>query len=171
VQTWTNAVKFAHHSLCNPKILTLLKAVRKGFLKGCHNLSEKLLLKYLNPSSAMAKGHMKQPRHSIRSTRHHPAPVAQLPPPVLPLFNNIPVYPEPAYGMQPGPNVIVDDIDKSIANIFCFGAFADRNSGILYHDLAGLFPFMSFDGSVCFLYSTIKNPIQSLQSPSSGRTT
>jgi hypothetical protein len=35
VQTRANAVKFAHQSLCNPKISTLLKAVRQGFLKGC----------------------------------------------------------------------------------------------------------------------------------------
>ena len=40
VRTRVNAVKFAHQSLCNPKISTLLKAVRKGFLKGCPNLSE-----------------------------------------------------------------------------------------------------------------------------------
>ena len=40
VKTRTNGAKFAHQLLCNPKILTLLKAVRKGFLKGCPNLSE-----------------------------------------------------------------------------------------------------------------------------------
>ena len=49
VKTRANGVKFAHQSLCNPKISTLLKAVRRGFLKGCPNLSEKLILKYLNP--------------------------------------------------------------------------------------------------------------------------
>jgi hypothetical protein len=69
VRTRVTAVKFAHQSLCNPKISTLLKAVRKGFLKGCPNLSEKLILRYLNPSTATAEGHMKRPRHGIRSTR------------------------------------------------------------------------------------------------------
>jgi hypothetical protein len=68
VQTRANAVKFAHQSLCNPKISTLLKAVRRGFLKRCPNLSETLILKYLNPSLATAKGHMKRPRHGVRST-------------------------------------------------------------------------------------------------------
>jgi hypothetical protein len=149
----------------------LLKAVCKGFLEGGPNLSEKLLLIYLNPRSATAKGHMKQPHHSIQSTHHHPAPMAQPSPPVLPLFDNIPVYPGPAYGTRPGPNVIVDDNDKSIANIFCFGTFADKNSGVIYHDLTGLFPFMSFDRSVIFLYSTTMNPMPSMQSPSSGWTT
>ena len=43
IRTWANAVKFAHQSLCNPKISTLLKATRKGFLKGCPNISEELI--------------------------------------------------------------------------------------------------------------------------------
>ncbi len=46
--------------------------------------------------------------------------------------------------------IISDNDDKSIANIFAFGAFADKNNGIVYHDLTGSFPFMSLDGSVCF---------------------
>jgi hypothetical protein len=49
------------------------------------------------------------------------------------------------------PNLIVDNkIDGSIANVFAFGAFANKNSGIIYHDLTGSFPFMFRDGSVCF---------------------
>ncbi len=120
----------------------------------------------------MAKGHMKQPHHSIQSTRHHTAPVAQLLPPVLPLFDNIPVYPGPAYSAQPGPNAIADNADKSITNIFCFGAFADRNSGIVYHNLTGPFSFMSFDGVVFFvLYhyesnAILANPITGLDNMS-----
>ncbi len=51
----------------------------------------------------------------------------------------------------PGPALINDDTDESIANIFCFGAFADRQSGLVYNNLMGNFPFMSNDGSVCFL--------------------
>ena len=61
VRTRVNAVRFAHQSLGNPKISTLFKAVRRGFLKGCPNMMEKLILKYLNPSPATAKGHMKRP--------------------------------------------------------------------------------------------------------------
>ena len=40
--------------------------------------------------------------------------------------------------------------DDLIANVFCFGAFANKISGVVYNDLAGQFPFMSIDGSVCF---------------------
>jgi hypothetical protein len=46
--------------------------------------------------------------------------------------------------------IINDDKDESCANVFCFGAFADRHSGVVYNDLTGNFPFVSFDGSVCF---------------------
>ncbi len=46
--------------------------------------------------------------------------------------------------------IISKDEEESIANVFVFGAFADKNNGIVYHDLTGLFPFMSLDGSVCF---------------------
>ena len=69
IRNQANGVKFAHQSLCSPPISTLLKAVRKGFLKGCPNMTEKLILKYLNPSPATAKGHMKRARHGIKSTQ------------------------------------------------------------------------------------------------------
>ncbi len=68
IQTGANTVKFAHQSLCNPKISTLLKATRRGCLKGCPNLTKKLIVKYFNPSPATAKGHMKRLRHGIKST-------------------------------------------------------------------------------------------------------
>jgi hypothetical protein len=45
VQMQANAVKFAHQSLCNPKISTQLKATQRGFLKGCPNLTKKLIVK------------------------------------------------------------------------------------------------------------------------------
>jgi hypothetical protein len=49
-----------------------------------------------------------------------------------------------------GPTLITDVDDESIANIFCFGTFADKNTGIVYNDCKGEFPFMSLDGNVCF---------------------
>jgi hypothetical protein len=38
---------------------------------------------------------------------------------------------------------------------------ANRHSGIVYHNLTGSFPFMSFDGSICFfiLYHYESNAI------------
>jgi hypothetical protein len=142
IQTQVNAVKFAHQSLCNSKISTLLKATRRGFLKGCPNLTKKLILKYLNSSPATAKGHMKRPRHGIKSTRPKqprtvvletptiqqapPQPVTQIDAPVLLLANEIPFYPGQAYNALTGPNLIGSDDNESIANIFYFGAFTDK---------------------------------------------
>ena len=147
--------------MCNPKISSLLKALRKGFLKGCPNLSEELVTKYLNPSPATAKGHMKRLKKGIRSTRkkvkakvdnvqHVPIPIPQVTPPVLPRYiEELQPYPGPAYDARlESVNIIPDD--ESIANVFCFGAFADKISGVVYNDLTGNFPFMSIDGSVCF---------------------
>ncbi len=102
---------------------------------------------------------MKCPRHGICSTRpkgptNDNVPLlllTQLAPPVLPIIQEVLVYLGPAYGANMGPNIIVDNDNKSIANVFCFGAFADKNSCIVYHDLTGLFPFISCDSSVCFL--------------------
>jgi hypothetical protein len=47
---------------------------------------------------------------------------------------------------------MIEDADgeKSTANVFCFGAFADKVTGVVYNNLMGKFPFMSLDGSVCF---------------------
>ncbi len=52
--------------------------------------------------------------------------------------------------------------------MFGFGAFADKNNGIVYHDLTGSFPFMSLDGGVNFfvLYHYKTNCI--LASPIAG---
>ncbi len=56
--------------------------------------------------------------------------------------------------VQPFPasnaNVIEDDNTTSDANIFCFAAFADKQSEILYNNLTQTFPFMSLKGNVCF---------------------
>jgi hypothetical protein len=43
VRTRMKAVQFAHQSLGNPRISTLLKAVRRGFLDGCPIISKKLI--------------------------------------------------------------------------------------------------------------------------------
>jgi hypothetical protein len=40
--------------------------------------------------------------------------------------------------------------DKSIVHVFCFGAFTDKISAVVYNNLSGNFPFMAINGSVCF---------------------
>jgi hypothetical protein len=160
IRTRANAVKFSHQSLCNPKISSLMKALRKCYLKGYPNLSEELVTKYLNPSPATAKGHMKRPKKGIRSTQKQVktkgdvnipsihVPMPQAAPHPLPLFVEPIPYNGPAYNARRDANYIPDE--ESIANVFCFGAFADKVSGVVYNDLTGNFPFMLIDGSVCF---------------------
>jgi hypothetical protein len=61
---------------------------------------------------------------------------------------------EPSFHEDPrdhGPSAIVEDDDSSVGNIFCFAAFADKHTGVLYNDLTGSFPYMSLEGNVCFL--------------------
>jgi hypothetical protein len=175
VHTQANTIKFAHQSLGNPKISTWLKATHKGFLKGCPNIFESLILQYLNPSPTTTKGHMKCPHHGIMSTRPKapklkPIPIipnaprqpaAQINPLVLPLFHEVQAYPGPGYGTTTGPNLIGDDDNESIANDFCVEAFADKYNGIVNHDLTVSFPFMPYKESIWFfiLYHYESNSI------------
>ncbi len=48
------------------------------------------------------------------------------------------------------PTFITDVEDKSIVNIFCLGAFANKNTGIVFNDCTRNIPFMSLDGNICF---------------------
>jgi hypothetical protein len=94
---------------------------------------------------------MKRPRHGIKSSCPKPNKLVPLLMPVVPLSVWLPLPNDFVPLAIPGPNVIGDYCNEPIANVFCFGAFADRYSGVVYNDLTGNFSFMSFDGSVCFL--------------------
>ena len=54
--------------------------------------------------------------------------------------------------------------------MFCFGAFADKRTGVVYNDMTGNFPFVSLDGSVCYfiMYHYESNSI--LATPITGLT-
>ncbi len=157
VRTKANSIRFAYQSLCSPKISTLLKAIWRGYLKGCPNLTLHGVTKYLNPSPAMAKGHMKHPRQGIQSTRNPTIVQADASPHLRPpiVVNNTAHQQEPPMPLIPFariPNVIKDDMDNQTdANLFCFAVFADKHIVTLYNDLTGTFPFMSLEGNVCFL--------------------
>jgi hypothetical protein len=130
----------------------------------------------------MAKGLIKRPWHGIRSMqlKNITQPQASLgvaPQPVqLPL--QIPVVPPPIWvplgkpnlatrDAQPAhmPNIINDDCNKSIANVFCYGACADCHLGVVYNDLTGDFPFVLFGGSICYLLMYVYKPNAILATP------
>jgi hypothetical protein len=83
---------------------------------------------------------MKRPKQGIRSTRkmlpkkgdgiiNTPTTIRQEAPIILPMFVESPQYHGPAYGAQSQANIIPDE--ESIANVFCFGAFTDKMSGVV----------------------------------------
>ena len=75
-----------------------------------------------------------------------PVPVI---PPVLPPFD-VAIINDKFCPTIPNPALIHDNTNESIAKKNCFGAFADRQSGIVCNDLTGNFPFMLYNGSICF---------------------
>ena len=92
VRNKANSIQFAHQSLCSPKISTLLKTIHCGHLKGCPNLMAIGIAKYLNPSLATAKGHMKRPKMGIRSTQCKNATTNVTAPTYLPAPMQRPLY-------------------------------------------------------------------------------
>jgi hypothetical protein len=98
---------------------------------------------------------MKHPQHGIKSTRpkHASSKTIQ----ESPLFISVPPpnmaeAQYPAYFPQRAvPTLIDDNCDETIANMFCFGAFAGQHCGVMYNNLMGNFPFMLFDGSIWFV--------------------
>lgn len=159
VHTKANSIKFAHQSFCSPRLSTFLKAIRCEFLKGCPNLSAEGVTRYLNPSPASSKGHMKRPHQGIRSTRPRVVPQQYMQ--QVPQNLHAQVYADnddasstyESNGRVTRPqrtNLIKDDVSSKDGNIFCFGAFADKHTGVVYSDLTGTFPYMSLEGNVCF---------------------
>ena len=145
-QTKANSIRFAHQSLCSPTIPTLRKAIKRGYLKGCPNLTARGVQKYLNPSPATTKGHMKRPRQGIRSTHHAPKADPSIPTlPILPAQTiaasdastvsgtSDDSVPESVHPTLPSAHIIEDD-NNSDVNVFIFAAFADKNTGTLYSE-------------------------------------
>jgi hypothetical protein len=146
-----------HQSLCNPPITSLIKAINAGFLRSSQHLNAKSIHKYLMPSPATSKGHMKQPPKGLQSRTPKPTrPFLSRPPsapsihqPVMPGL--IPDDNHKDDSNKPHPTFIDNVNNESIANVFCLGAFANKNTGVVYNNCTGNFPFMSLDGNICFL--------------------
>jgi hypothetical protein len=155
--TKANTVKFMHQSLCNLPITSLIKAVNAGFLRSAPHLNAKSVQKYLMPSPVTSKGHMKQPRKGLQSTTPKPTRPFLPCPPCAPSIHQpvmlglIPDDDHEDDSNEPHPAFIDDINNESIANMFCFGAFADKNTGVIYNDCTGNFPFMSLNGNFFFL--------------------
>jgi hypothetical protein len=143
-----------HQSLCNPPKASLLAAICQGFLRNAPHLSKKAVSKYLPPSPATSKGHMKQPRKGIPSTTPKPPRIGlpiPIPDAIMPGLIEPPEYNDNDVSNNNPPYHVIDDInDPLIANVICFGTFADKISGVVYNNCTSKFLFMSLDGNVCF---------------------
>jgi hypothetical protein len=129
-----------------------------------------MVCKYLMASPATSKCHMKRPHMGLRSTtKKTPKPSTLITPQSIhsdcqdgrPDAAQVNAYEseivdnESSNEYEPQereyPNIIPEFEDESIANVFCFIAFADKLKGVVYNDCMGNFPFMSLDANVCFL--------------------
>jgi hypothetical protein len=52
----------------------------------------------------------------------------------------------------PPPHLIQELDNNSIANVFCFRAFMDKLSGVIYNDYTGDFPYISLDSNKLFCH-------------------
>ncbi len=76
--TKENDVKFMHQSLCYPLSSPSMCAIKWDFFKGAPHLTVKTIRKYLMPSPATSKGHMKRPRKGLQSTTVNAKPTVYL---------------------------------------------------------------------------------------------
>ena len=75
----------------------------------------------------------------------------------------------PDVPLPPPANLIIDDhSEPSHVNVFAYGAFTDKHSGVVYHNLTGLFPLMSLDGRVYFFLLFHCEPNSILAEPIKG---
>jgi hypothetical protein len=143
-------------------------------------MKEMLILKYLNPSTATAKDHMKCPRQGIRSTRpkvtNH-APTPRVPVPIIdavPIFAqpHIPdlPYPGPTYGACMGPHVIDDNDDESIVNSSDLGRSQTNTVASSTTTLPGCSHACHSMEACVSLFSTIMSPTPSSLHPLRGWT-
>ena len=68
-ETHMNLIKYLHASCFSPVPSTFKKAIKKGFLQSWPGLTTKMVDKYLPPSEATAKGHIRQERQHLQSTK------------------------------------------------------------------------------------------------------
>ena len=112
-------------------------------------MDEMTVQKYLVSSPATAKGHMKRPRKGIstmpKEATHAPnthiiRTPQRVPDVTMPGLVHLYDSEEERVPILLLHNLINDIEDESIANVFCFGAFANKVSDVVYNDCTGDFP-------------------------------
>eukprot|EP00804_Cyclotella_cryptica_P006988 CCRYP_007119-RA/>CCRYP_007119-RA protein AED:0.63 eAED:0.16 QI:0/0/0/0.5/1/1/2/0/878 len=147
-------LKYMHQAFFSPPIATLLKAINNNQLQGFPLMKADLLRKYLAPSPATSKGHMKRPLTGIRSTR--PTLTGPNTPPVAPP-SNVPDDTPPNEPMS-APHFIPPDITDTACNVFCFAALADKHHGTMYTNATGALPAVTLEGNQYYLVAYAYDP-------------
>ena len=155
IRSKQNAVKYMHQSMCSPPHTTLRYAISEGRMKGAPHLESTRVLKYLPGAPATAKGHLRKRRKGLRTTTPKEKDTVKTPANTSPATS----IQQPVHVIEPEPEEAAvveqheedaEDLVNNVANVFCFGALADKNAGTFYNDLTGKFPTMSLDGNQAF---------------------
>eukprot|EP00804_Cyclotella_cryptica_P022671 CCRYP_012468-RA/>CCRYP_012468-RA protein AED:0.28 eAED:0.27 QI:0/0/0/1/0/0/4/0/650 len=105
-------LKYMHQAFFSPPISMLIKAINNNQLQGFPLMKADLVRKYLAPSPATSKGHMKRPRTGIRSTR--PTTTGPTAAPVTPPSNVLDNTPPEE---TTSPHLIPPDVTNTTCNI------------------------------------------------------
>ena len=71
-ETQMNLVRYLHGACFSPVPSTFKKAIKRGFLSSWPGLTTQMVDKYLPPSEATAKGHIRQEAQHLQSTKGKP---------------------------------------------------------------------------------------------------
>jgi hypothetical protein len=131
---------YHHQSLGSPIMSSMINALKNhpDELLSMPGMNKSLITKYLEPSTATAKGHMVRVRKNIRSTNSDRPAILQAR--------------QEVEDMDPA-----EQVCSAIENeVFCFAILRDETDNTIYSDLAGRFPIESFTGMnyvfVCYVY-------------------
>eukprot|EP00957_Ditylum_brightwellii_P006274 476029-Ditylum_brightwellii.AAC.1 len=115
-----NIAQYLHASAFSPNPSTWMKAIQSGFFTTWPGLDKQLVRKHLEKSIATAKGHMKQQRKNVRSTKPKHSKNEE----------NIPVMP---------PIKTLDESNTETNEHFCKIIKAE-DAGKAFCDLTGRYP-------------------------------
>ncbi|KAL7462118.1 hypothetical protein ACHAXS_005381 [Conticribra weissflogii] len=109
---------YLHQCAFSPTIVTWTKAIDNGQFISWPGLTSAAVRKYLPPSPANDKGHMKRTHQNIRSTKK-----------------------KEKQGSNDNNNPPMETMEEpKLMNLFCFAAIADLNKGTIYINNMGKFP-------------------------------
>jgi hypothetical protein len=141
-----NNVKFMHQkSVQFAKVIPPCSDLTWLPLRHSPHLTENSILKYLPPSPATSKGHMRCLKKGLHSPTLKTASLHQTIP-MGPLVHMEYNKSNADSHNWPTANIINDIDDHLIAKVSCFGAFVDKVTGVAYYNCTGNFPFVSLNG-------------------------